>query len=258
MSGLLERIARRRRASASSRLGPPPDSADRYVSGMPPNGSGAQLERSLNGGVHEHAPAPVVDEEPEPEAAGAEDVHAGLDSASSAEPEAEQATTELWVADEDEWIEPEREASAEVRVESEAEPEPEPEEIPERPEPPPLGLLERARIRRRARYLRRLKEVQLRDIGGFLLELHRFGRERPDLVSGKIASAADTDRELRALEQALYGSASLRELREAGIGGACSECGAVHGSEDHFCASCGAHLKAHPDDEPGERDDAHV
>ena len=244
MSGLLERIARRRRASASSRLGPPPDSADRYVSGTPHNGSGAQLERSLNGAVHEHARA----------------VEGEIEEAA---PDLEQATSELWAADEDQWIEPEREHELDAepegdQAESELESESEPRHTQPDPERPPLGLVERARIRRRARYLRRLKEVQLRDIGGFLLELHRFGRERPDLVSGKIASAADTDRELRALEQALYGSASLRELREAGIGGACSECGAVHGSDDHFCASCGAHLKAHPDDDPGELDDTHV
>jgi hypothetical protein len=262
MSGLLERIARRRRASASSRLGPPPDSADRYVKGMPPNGSGAPLGRSLNGAVREHAPAPAVDGEIAEAAPVAEDLETAVaddvpvPASHEAAPDLEQATSELWAADEDQWIEPERphETDAEPesdQVESELEPE---------PEPPPLGLVERARIRRRARYLRRLKEVQLRDIGGFLLELHRFGRERPDLVSGKIASAAGTDRELRALEQALYGSASLRELREAGIGGACGECGAVHGSDDHFCASCGAHLNAHPDDEPepGELDDTHV
>ncbi len=36
----------------------------------------------------------------------------------------------------------------------------------------------------------------------------------------------------------------LRELREAGIGGACPECGAVYGSADRFCASCGEPLRA--------------
>jgi rRNA maturation endonuclease Nob1 len=61
--------------------------------------------------------------------------------------------------------------------------------------------------------------------------------------------AAGTDSELQALELALDGSRSLRELREAGIGGACENCGAVHGSSDHYCASCGEPLRRGPDDE---------
>jgi len=87
-----------------------------------------------------------------------------------------------------------------------------------------------------------LRELQLRDIGGFMLELHRFERTHPALVQAKVAGAASTDAELRALEQALGEQRSLAELREAGIGGACTRCGAVHGSTDTFCASCGENL----------------
>jgi hypothetical protein len=111
-------------------------------------------------------------------------------------------------------------------------------------------------MRRRVRHLRRLREVQLRDLGGFVLELHRFGRDRPELVAAKLRAAEGTDEELRTLELALDGHASLRELREAGIGGACEECGAVFGSADRFCASCGAPLHSEhdqhhePPDEP--------
>jgi len=94
-------------------------------------------------------------------------------------------------------------------------------------------------MRSRMRYLRRLKEVQLRDLGGFMLELDRFGRSRPALVKEKLAGAAETDRELRALETALRERRPLRELREAGIGGACPACGTVHGSADRFCSWCG-------------------
>jgi hypothetical protein len=104
------------------------------------------------------------------------------------------------------------------------------------------GLLTRSRLRRRARYLRRLRELQLRDLGGFIVELHRFGRERPDLIGPKLEAAADTDRELRALEQALGDGASEMELREPGIGGACTECGTVHGSADRYCSWCGRKL----------------
>lgn len=106
----------------------------------------------------------------------------------------------------------------------------------------PPGLRARARVRRRARYLRQLRELQLRDIGGFVLEQHRLGRERPELVKDKLASAAATDAELRALEGSLAERRPLRELRDAGIGGACSECGTVHGSRDRYCSWCGQRL----------------
>jgi hypothetical protein len=72
-----------------------------------------------------------------------------------------------------------------------------------------------------------------------VLELHRFGRERPDLLQHKLEGATRTERELRALEQAVGERLSLAELREAGIGGACSNCGAVYGSADRYCAWCG-------------------
>jgi hypothetical protein len=101
---------------------------------------------------------------------------------------------------------------------------------------------ERSRIRRRVRYLRKLRELQLRDLGGFLLEQTRVGRENPQVLQTKLASAADTDRELRVLQDALEQSHSLREVREPGIGGACPACGTVHGSADRYCSWCGQKL----------------
>lgn len=97
-------------------------------------------------------------------------------------------------------------------------------------------------MRRRVRYLRRLRELQLRDIGGFVVELQRFGRERPDLVQEKVMAAVHTDRELRDLERALDDRPPAGEIRQAGIGGACTQCGTVHGSTDRFCAWCGSRL----------------
>lgn len=101
------------------------------------------------------------------------------------------------------------------------------------------GLLQRSRMRRRARYLRALRELQMRDLGGFLLELHRYGRERPDLVESKLAGAALVDSELRAIERALSVEHDVGQIRAPGIGGACLRCGSVHGSSDRFCAACG-------------------
>ena len=83
-----------------------------------------------------------------------------------------------------------------------------------------------------------------------MVELRRFGRERPDLVERKVEWAANTDRELRALEHALNGAMPLGEVRQPGIGGACAECGAVHGSTDRFCSSCGAPLFDGAEDDP--------
>jgi hypothetical protein len=117
------------------------------------------------------------------------------------------------------------------------------------------GFLLRGRIRRRARYLRRLREVQLRDLGGFMVELKRFERERPELVQGKVQRALRTDDELRALERALGSEQPLRELREAGIGGMCAQCGAVHGCGDRLCSACGEPLgRAAPPDGPAGAD----
>ena len=65
------------------------------------------------------------------------------------------------------------------------------------------GLRERGQIRRRVRFLRRLRELQLRDLGGFMVEQLRLGHENPRVVQDKLAGAAATDRELRALELAL-------------------------------------------------------
>lgn len=109
--------------------------------------------------------------------------------------------------------------------------------------PPAEGSLrDRARIRARARYLRRLRELQLRDIGGFMLEQHRRAHNRPDLVAEKVTGAAATDAELRELERTLAQGRPLSELREAGIAGACAGCGTVHGSGDRYCSWCGRRL----------------
>jgi hypothetical protein len=104
------------------------------------------------------------------------------------------------------------------------------------------GLRERGQMRRRVRYLRKLRELQLRDLGGFLVEQARLGRENPRVVEAKLAGAVATDRELRALEQALEERRPLREVREPGVGGACSACGTVHGSGDRYCSWCGQKL----------------
>lgn len=97
---------------------------------------------------------------------------------------------------------------------------------------------DRGRLRRRLRYLRRVRELALRDLGGLVLDLDRFGRDRPDLVRGKLDGLRAIDGELRRLEIALDDVRAVEELEEPGIA-ACAHCGALHGSDARFCPACG-------------------
>jgi len=104
------------------------------------------------------------------------------------------------------------------------------------------GFRARGRMRRRLRYLRKLRELQVRDLGGLVFDLRRFGRAREDLVTQKVDQIRACDDELRALETALDERRDLRDVREPGIGGTCPRCFAIYGSADRFCANCGAAL----------------
>jgi hypothetical protein len=100
---------------------------------------------------------------------------------------------------------------------------------------------ERGRLRRRLRYLRRVRELGFRDLGGLVFDLHRFGRAREDLVQAKLSALQAVDHEMRALEMLLDDRRPVTELREAGIS-SCPRCGALHGSDARFCPSCGLQL----------------
>jgi hypothetical protein len=104
------------------------------------------------------------------------------------------------------------------------------------------GFRARGRMRRRVRYLRKLRDLQVRDLGGLVFDLRRFARQRDDLVAQKLDQIRACDDELRALESALGERRDLRDVREPGIGGTCPRCFAVFGSADRFCATCGAAL----------------
>ena len=111
----------------------------------------------------------------------------------------------------------------------------EPATTPTEPEP---SWRDRGRLRRRLRFLRRARELALRDLGGLVFDLHRFGRERPDLVKAKLEALATLDQERRQLEVALGDHRELDVLREPGIA-SCPRCGALHGSDARFCSACG-------------------
>jgi hypothetical protein len=107
------------------------------------------------------------------------------------------------------------------------------EPVPDRP-----SFRQRGRLRRRLRYLRRVRELGFRDLGGLIFDQHRFSRVNTTLVDGKLNALVAVDGELRALEHALDDRRPLTELREPGIS-VCSRCGGLHGSEARFCPSCG-------------------
>ena len=121
-------------------------------------------------------------------------------------------------------------------------------EAPPDGEPPsgPLGFAARGRMRRRARFLRKARELAYRDLGGLVFNLHRFGQRNDDLVLAKLATVEQIDRELRALESSLQERREVTVLREAGVT-ACPRCAAIHGSQDRFCPTCGLSVSRHTD-----------
>jgi hypothetical protein len=108
----------------------------------------------------------------------------------------------------------------------------------------PPGFSERGRMRRRARFLRKARELAYRDLGGLVYNLHRFGQRNDTLVLAKLGTLGQIDTELRTLEGALAEHQSVTVLRDAGIA-ACPRCAAIHGSEDRFCPNCGLAMDRH-------------
>jgi hypothetical protein len=111
----------------------------------------------------------------------------------------------------------------------------------------------RGRLRRRLRHLRRVREVLLRDLGGLVFELRRSadlvtGDTGDRLVDEKLRRLAAVNQELHELEAVLDDRRGM-VLREPGIGGTCSVCGELFGSDARFCWACGTPVApgaAHP------------
>ena len=111
---------------------------------------------------------------------------------------------------------------------------------------PPAGR--RGRLRRRLRYLRRARELMLRDLGGLLYEVHRTGggdvAAHATIVDAKVQRIAGLDQEAHALEAALASPRAETVLFQPGVGGTCGHCGALFPSEARFCAACGTSVDA--------------
>ncbi len=108
------------------------------------------------------------------------------------------------------------------------------------------GFGSRGRARRRARFLRKARELAYRDLGGLVFNLHRFGARNDALVLAKLTTLGQIDGELRSIEAALQEREPVTVLREAGIT-ACARCAAIHSSEDRFCPNCGLSMSRHVD-----------
>jgi hypothetical protein len=112
---------------------------------------------------------------------------------------------------------------------------------------PPAASARRGKLRRRLRYLRQVRELLLRDLGGFTYEIHRTAggtaeeRQRR-LSAAKAERLSALDAEVLALESRLGEPHSGTLLREPGIGGTCPDCGELHASDAHFCSRCGTAL----------------
>jgi hypothetical protein len=108
------------------------------------------------------------------------------------------------------------------------------------------GTGRRGKVRRRARFLRRARELALRDLGGLVYEAHRREQDSGALVKEKVQQLAVLDAELLGLETELGTPRGDTVLREPGVGGTCPRCGELHASNARFCAACGLDLTAAP------------
>ena len=112
----------------------------------------------------------------------------------------------------------------------------------------------RGRLRRRLRYLRRARELMLRDLGGLLYEVHRSGGGNIDahatVLTTKVQRISGLDAEAHALETALASPRPDALIFEPGIGGTCPNCGELFSSDAHFCANCGASVTDLPQAPP--------
>jgi hypothetical protein len=99
------------------------------------------------------------------------------------------------------------------------------------PRHPHAGLLRRER-----RALARVRDDQLRDLGGLLVEMYRRGGFRDDLLAERAAAIVGIDARLAEIHELLSLRGRMRRC----------DCGAplLHGSR--FCPNCGRDLSQRP------------
>jgi hypothetical protein len=240
MSGLLRRLTRRRDATAdetpesSESAAAPADTPAEAGGEQPVPASGEQPTQLI----------PRTDDQPAVEAQPSDATSGPQPSGAAPEPQPSDAGL------------PEVVTGEPVAVPGAAEP----------PQPPPVrdlpagvdpGELEgapapsarRGKLRRRLRYLRRVRELLLRDLGGFTYEIQRTAggivrESHRRLIETKTGRLAALDAEVRDLETRLDEPHVQAVLREPGVGGTCPVCGELHSSDAHYCSRCGEPLDA--------------
>jgi hypothetical protein len=207
MSGLLRRLSRRRPATADETGSPAPESSE-------PAEAPAETPAEPGGG--QPVPAEQSAEQPVPDEQATQVLPAATEA--PAEPVSPAPVRDLPAG-----IDPGELATA------------------------PAASASRGRLRRRLRYLRAVRDLLLRDLGGFMYEIHRSAGGAPQEPQRKLAESKarrieTVDAEVRALEAHLAEPHAGAVLREPGVGGLCPECGELHASDAQYCARCGAPL----------------
>jgi hypothetical protein len=105
----------------------------------------------------------------------------------------------------------------------------------------------RGRLRKRVAFLRAARELLLRDLGGFVYEIHRTAGDHEHeahraLRATKLDRLSRIDAELHELEARLDDVRRHVVVSEPGVGGECPECGELFGSAAHYCSHCGLPL----------------
>jgi hypothetical protein len=117
---------------------------------------------------------------------------------------------------------------------------------------PRTSARERGAMRRRARRLRRSREVLLLELGALVFESERRGRPQPELIKAKVDRLAAVDEEASALAAALNERRPVMELVTTGIAGACAHCGTLFPTDARFCSQCGASTSWRPPPAPAQ------
>src|SRR3954447_24427337 len=111
----------------------------------------------------------------------------------------------------------------------------------------PTTSARRGRLRKRVAFLRAARELLLRDLGGFVYEIHRTAGDHEHeahrrLRATKLDRLSRVDAELHELELLLDDVRRNVVVSEPGVGGECPECGELFGSAAHYCSHCGLPL----------------
>ena len=107
--------------------------------------------------------------------------------------------------------------------------------------PRPATSARRGKLRRRVAFLRAAREVLLRDLGGFMYEVHRTAHDveaeaHRRLRETKLVRLARVDAELHEIEMRLDDVRRQVLVREPGVGGECPHAASSSAAAAHYCS----------------------